>query len=68
MSVKTSIGRVVPLYKGEWKENVQYSRLDNVLRNGNSYIALKDVPVGQDPTDNYSEYWTLIASKGEKGD
>lgn len=70
MSSQTPIGRVVPFYKGEWNSLVSYEKLDNVLYNGNTYIALKNVPSGIAPVDITSEYWQMVASKGDsiKGD
>ena len=45
---------------GEWSDTVDYQALDLVTYQGNSYIALKDVPAGTLPTD--AEYWMINAS------
>lgn len=68
MSSQTPIGRVIPFYKGEWDSTISYEKLDNVLYNGSTYIALKDVAAGIAPSS--TEYWQMIASKGDsvKGD
>ena len=66
MSSQTAIGRVIPFYKGEWDSTISYKKLDSVLYNGSTYIALKDVTAGIAPSS--TEYWQMIASKGGRGD
>lgn len=68
----TNLGRVLPIYKGSWSLSSAYEKLDNVLHNGNTYIAIKDVPAFTTETEPdtgtvASEYWQLIASKGDTG-
>lgn len=65
--VSTAIGRVQPLYKGEWQNNVSYKKLDNVLYLGSTYVALQD-NYGNVPDAEGSTFWQLIASKGNTGD
>lgn len=67
--IVTAIGRVQPKFRGEWSNFFTYEKLDNVLYNGSTYIALQNVPAGIAPGSNPS-YWQLIASKGDsvKGD
>ena len=67
--IVTAIGRVQPKFRGEWSNSFPYEKLDNVLYNGSTYIALQNVPAGIVPGSNPS-YWQLIASKGDsvKGD
>lgn len=66
--VVTAIGRVQPLFKGTWDSITSYEKLDNVIYNGSTFIALKNVPAGISPEN--ASYWQMIASKGDsiKGD
>ena len=45
---------------GEWSDTEPYKTLDLVTYQGDSYIAIKTVPVGTLPTD--TEYWMINAS------
>ena len=65
--ITTAIGRVQPLYRGEYNSYLNYEKLDNVLYNGRTYVALKSVPAGQVPGSASSSYWQLIAEKGDTG-
>ena len=65
--ITTAIGRVQPRYCGEYNSSLNYEKLDNVLYNGCTYVALKNVPAGQVPGSASSSYWQLIASKGNTG-
>lgn len=62
---KTILGKVGMTPKGNYSNTTNYVRLDVVTVNGSSYVCLKDC-VGKDVTD--TEYWQLIAEKGDKGD
>lgn len=64
---QTAIGRVIPAYVGEWNAFDTYKKLDNVIHEGNTYIALVDNS-GIDPSSNLATgKWQLIASKGDSG-
>lgn len=64
---KTAIGRVIPAYVGTWDALTNYKKLDNVLYNGNTYIALVDNN-GIEPGGSLSAgKWQMIASKGDSG-
>lgn len=63
---QTAIGKVIPSFLGAWSSTTQYKKLDSVLYNGCTYLALKDVSAGLLPTAA-SQFWTLIASKGDTG-
>ena len=65
--ITTAIGRVQPLYRGEYNSSLNYEKLDNVLYDGCTYVALKAVPAGQAPNSASSSYWQLIAEKGNTG-
>ena len=40
--ITTAIGRVQPLYRGEYNSSLNYEKLDNVLYNGSTYIIAED--------------------------
>lgn len=52
--------------KGEWSETSAYSAAEVVSYNGSSYVAKKSVPAGTALTN--TDYWLVIANKGDKGD
>lgn len=66
MSNVTSLGRVQPLFKGDYNNLIAYDKLDVVLYNGNSYVSKVDLNTGHAPANNPS-YWQLIAVKGDPG-
>lgn len=66
MSTTVNLGRIRCMPKGEYSSTKAYEFLDIVTKNGSSYIAMTIVPAGKDVTD--TNYWQLIASKGEQGD
>lgn len=58
-----SAGRVLPLWKGDYYNNILYNRTDVVLYKNSSYIALQDT-IGNPPPEpdvNRNDYWQLIA-------
>ena len=48
--------------RGDWNSSAVYAYRDLVAYQGNSYIALKNVPAGTLPTD--TEYWMVNAAGG----
>lgn len=66
MANVTSLGRVQPLFKGDYNNLIAYDKLDVVLYNGNSYVSKIDLNTGHTPANNPS-YWQLVAVKGEPG-
>lgn len=61
------LGRVRPVFKGDYDPSVPYEVMDCVRRNGNLYQALRDVPVGALPEAPNSIYWMLTGMKGADG-
>lgn len=59
-----NLGRVGMLFKREYNSNTSYVKNDIVKYNGSSYVAMKYTQ-GNLPTN--SEYWELVAKKGDKG-
>ena len=56
-------GRVLPLFKGDYDNDIVYEQTDVVLYNTSSYIAIQDT-VGNAPPEpdvNRNEYWQLVA-------
>ncbi len=66
--ISTAIGRVQPLYKGEWSSTKSYDKLDNVIYEGSTYVSLQTNNIAHTPNVASSSYWQLIASKGNTGD
>lgn len=64
-STKINLGKVALTPKGEWNAATTYERLDVVSYQGSSYTVLKEC-IGQTPSEG--EYYSLLASKGAKGD
>lgn len=62
--VSTNLGKVATTPKGVYSNETTYVKLDIVTYNGSSYVCLKE-SVGNLPTN--TEYWQLIASKGDNG-
>lgn len=60
-----NIGRILPIFRGNWTSLTEYDKLDIVYYNGNSYVATGSSK-GVLPTNN--SYWQIIALKGQKGD
>ena len=56
-----NLGRVLPIFKGEYDNNTRYSNLDVVYYNGSSYVAKGDTK-GNLPTDD--ENWQPVAMAG----
>lgn len=56
----TKLGRIRPVYSGEWNSGRAYTALEMVRTSdgGLSYIAQKDVPAGT-PLSN-GEYWAVV--------
>lgn len=56
-------GRVLPLFKGDYDNDIVYEQTDVVLYNASSYIAIQDT-VGNAPPEpdvNRNECWQLVA-------
>ena len=67
MAASTALGRVQPIYKGEYNPGTLYHRLDNVYYQGNTYLCKVDNVLGVAPAES-SNYWQLVAHKGDQGD
>ena len=66
---KVDLGRITPVYKGNYDSTVSYNALDIVYDDtiGKSFIA-KQASKGKDlPVDKENEYWGIIAKQGPKG-
>lgn len=64
--MKQNIGRVRPVYKGEYDATKDYVALDRVLNDGILYECLVDAPAGTDLSNSF--YWNCLFSKGSNGD
>lgn len=56
-----NLGRVLPIFKGEYDPTETYENLDVVLYNGSSYVAL-NTTTNNLPTDE--NHWVLVALAG----
>lgn len=61
------IGRVRPVYKGDYSSASAYEVLDRVTYNGQVYECAQNAPAGTAPQDNSSVFWVLIGAKGSDG-
>lgn len=63
-----NLGRVRPVWKGDWVSTATYLAFDFVrYTDGNVYLAVQDVPANYIP-NSQTAYWVLFGAKGEKGD
>ena len=62
--IPTAIGRVQPIFKGNFDDNETYNKLDNVYYQGNTWVCLKN-GVTTSPANDGN--WQLVASKGDTG-
>ncbi|RGF31918.1 hypothetical protein DW081_09870 [Clostridium sp. AF46-9NS] len=60
-----ALGKIGISYKGEYASNTAYERLDAVLHNGSTYLAIKDAPDGAPRDDKIN--WIYLA-KGFSSD
>lgn len=67
MAASTSLGRVQPLYKGNYSPVATYYKLDNVYYQGNTYVCKVEEVSGITPAE-ISNYWQLVAHKGDQGE
>ena len=63
-----NLGRVRPVFQGDYDSTKTYVALDYVADNGSTWLAVRDVPAGVAPQANDTTYWVLFGEKGEKGD
>lgn len=62
-----NVGRVRPVYKGDYSGSASYVVLDRVKYQGQIWECVADAPAGTAPQDNASTYWVLLGVKGDKG-
>ena len=63
----TDLGRVMPVYRGNWSSTTTYQKLDYVIYNNNTYIGITtNIEVGILPTN--TQYWGLFAPQGQQGE
>ena len=69
---KYNLGKVAPVYKGNYNSATSYNELDIVFdsASGRSFIAKQPVNGNSLPTEDNIEndYWGLVAEKGEPGE
>lgn len=62
-----TLGRVRPVFQGEYSSAKAYVVLDRVTLNGEVWECVKDAPAGTAPQDNSSTFWVKIGAKGPQG-
>lgn len=63
-----NVGRVRPVYKGDYSSSASYVVLDRVKYQDQIWECVADAPAGTAPQENASTYWVLLGVKGDKGD
>ena len=63
-----NVGRVRPVYKGDYSSSASYVVLDRVKYQGQIWECVADAPAGTAPQENAATYWVLLGVKGDKGD
>lgn len=66
MSTQINIGRILPIFKGQWDSSTTYSKLDVVLQEGCSWVALRANTNVLPNLSNDSD-WLMVAAKGSWG-
>lgn len=61
------IGRVRPVYKGEYSSESSYVVLDRVMYQGTVWECVADAPEGTAPQDGFSTFWVPIGIQGDVG-
>lgn len=61
------IGRVRPVYKGEYSSESSYVVLDRVMYRGTVWECVADAPEGTAPQDGVSTFWVPIGIQGGEG-
>lgn len=59
-----NLGRIVPIFKGNYEGSVTYEKLDIVYFNGCSWVAT-GTTVGEQPSEE-STSWVKVSAQGEK--
>lgn len=62
------LGRVRPVFQGEYSSAKSYVVLDRVTYNGEVWECVKDAPAGTAPQGNSSTFWVKIGAKGPQGE
>lgn len=63
-----TLGRVRPVFQGEYSSAKAYVVLDRVTLNGEVWECVKDASAGTAPQDNSSTFWVKIGVKGPQGE
>lgn len=62
------IGRVRPVFRGEYSSAQSYTVLDRVTLDGEVWECVKDAPAGTAPQENASAFWVRIGARGPQGE
>ena len=61
-----NIGRILPIFKGDWDDSTIYTKLDVVLYGGSSWVATAENS-GETP-DTSATDWLMVAKRGSWDD
>lgn len=61
------LGRVRPVYRGDYDSLQSYVILDRVRYEGSVWECVKDAPAGTAPQDNSDAFWIKLGAKGDVG-
>lgn len=59
-----NLGRIIPVFKGEWDNRIVYDKLDVVYYGGCSFIALKSNTGVTPNIEGSNETWMMLAKGG----
>lgn len=63
-----TLGKIGISYKGDYNSNTVYERLDAVLHNGSTYLAIKDAPDGAPRDDKINWIYLAKGFSSDSGD
>ena len=63
MSTQINIGRILPIFKGEWDSSTTYTKLDVVYQGGSSWVARR-ANTNVEPSETNDSDWLMVAAKG----
>jgi len=63
-----SLGRVRPVFKGEYDASLPYVVMDRVRYEGNVYECVANTTAGVEPSEANAAFWLLLGAKGDDGE
>lgn len=66
-TTRTAIGRVQPVYRGNYSSSATYYKLDNVFWNNSTWVCKVDNTTNYEPTIEHNDKWQKVAGQGSTG-